>query len=131
MFGNLFRKRVPIFKKRDRDTWKQIRAALKEEGLKGARSGHYLQETVMGGGCGAKLDPRDFGRKGKIDREIYFVEVLPEDEERAREILRRRGIVPVVEENVLTTSFGSDPGETHAPMSRDLVVRGKSFVQNT
>ena len=101
MFGNLFRKRVPIFKKRDRDTWKQIRAALKEEGLKGARYGHYLQETVMGGGCGAKLDPRDFGRKGKIDREIYFVEVLPEDEERAREILRRRGIVPVVEDNVL------------------------------
>ena len=80
MFGNLFRKRVPIFKKRDRETWKQIRAALKEEGLKGARYGHYLQETVMGGGCGAKLDPRDFGRKGKIDREIYFVEVLPEDE---------------------------------------------------
>ena len=68
MFGNLFRKRVPIFKKRDRETWKQIRAALKEEGLKGARYGHYLQETVMGGGW---------------------------------EILRRRGIVPVVEENVL------------------------------
>ena len=101
MFGNLFRKRVPLFKKRDRETWKQIRTALKEEGVKGARCGHYLQETVMGGGCGAKLDPRDFGKKGKIDREIYFVEVFPEDEERVREILRRRGIVPVVEENVL------------------------------
>ena len=101
MFGNLFRKRVPIFKKRDRETWKQIRKALREAGVKGVRSGHYLQETVMGGGCGAKLDPRDFGGKGKIDRDIYWVEVLPEDEERVREVLRRNGIVPVVEENVL------------------------------
>ena len=101
MFGNLFKKRVTIFKKRDRDTWKQIRAALKEEGIKGVQAGHYLQETVMGGGCGAKLDPRDFGRKGKIDREIYWVGVLPEDEEHVRDVLRRHGIVPVVEENVL------------------------------
>ena len=101
MFGNLFRKRVTIFKKRDRATWTQIRSVLKEAGVRGARSGHFLQETVMGGGCGAKLDPRDFGAKGKIDREIYWVEVLPEDEERVRELLTRNGIVPVVEENVL------------------------------
>ncbi|MBR6115523.1 MAG: hypothetical protein IKQ10_10195 [Oscillospiraceae bacterium] len=101
MFKNLFRKRVPIFKKRDRETWKQIRATLREAGVKGVRSGHYLQETVMGGGCGAKLDPRDFGGRGRIDRDIYWVEVLPEDEKRVRELLRRNGIVPVVEENVL------------------------------
>ena len=97
----MFEKKVTIFKKKDRPQWLKIKAALKEAGLKGVRSGHYLQDSVMAGGCGAKLDPRDFGRKGKIDREIYFVEVLPEDEESAREILRRRGIVPVVEENVL------------------------------
>ena len=101
MFGNLFRKRVPIFKKRDRDTWKQIRAALKEEGLKGARSGHYLQETVMGGGCGAKLDPRNFGAKGVIDRDIYWVKVIAGDEEKAREILRQNGIVTEVQDDVL------------------------------
>ncbi len=101
MFGNLFKKRIPIFKKRDRETWTRIRKTLKEAGVKGVRSGHFLQETVMGGGCGAKLDPRDFGRKGKIDREIYWVSVLPDDEERVRGILRRNGIVPVVEEDVL------------------------------
>ena len=101
LFGNLFKKRATIFKKRDRETWAQIRKTLKEAGVKGVRAGHYLQETVMGGGCGAKLDPRDFGKKGKIDRDIYYVEVLAEDEERVRDILRRSGIVPVVEDNVL------------------------------
>ena len=101
MFKELFRKRVPVFKKRDRETWQQIRDTLKEAGMEGVKSGHYLQETVMGGGCGAKLDPRDFGPKGKIDRDIYWVEVPAEQEQEAREILRRHGIVPVVEENVL------------------------------
>jgi len=97
----MFEKRVEIFKKRDRETWQQIKDALKEAGLRGVRSGHYLQETVMGGGCGAKLDPRDFGGHGKIDRDIYWVKVIADDEEKARDILRRNGIVPVVEENVL------------------------------
>ena len=96
-----FKKRVDIFKKRDRETWRQIRQALKAAGLPGVRSGHYLQETVMGGGCGAKLDPRDFGARGKIDRDIYWVSVLEEDEDRAREILRQNGIVPVAQEDVL------------------------------
>lgn len=97
----MFEKRVEIFKKRDRETWQQIRDALREAGLPGVKAGHYLQETVMGGGCGAKLDPRDFGGHGRIDRDIYWVAVKADDEEKAREILRRSGIVPVVEENVL------------------------------
>ena len=49
----MFEKKTVIFKKRDRETWQQIKAALKEAGLRGVRAGHYLQETVMGGGCGA------------------------------------------------------------------------------
>ena len=97
----MFEKRVDIFKKRDRETWLKIRAALKEAGLPGVKAGHYLQETVMGGGCGAKLDPRNFGSRGTIDRDIYWVKVIAGDEEKAREILRKNGIVPVVEENVL------------------------------
>ncbi len=97
----MFEKRVEIFKKRDRETWQQIRDALREAGLPGVKAGHYLQETVMGGGCGAKLDPRDFGGHGRIDRDIYWVEVKADDEEKAREILRRSGIVPVVEKDVL------------------------------
>jgi len=97
----MFEKRVEIFKKRDRETWLQIKAALKEAGLPGVRAGHYLQETVMGGGCGAKLDPRNFGGHGTIDRDIYWVKVIAADEEKAREILRQNGIVPVVEKDVL------------------------------
>jgi hypothetical protein len=97
----MFEKRVEIFKKRDRETWLQIKTALKEAGLAGVKAGHYLQETVMGGGCGAKLDPRNFGGHGTIDRDIYWVKVLETDEEKAREILRQNGIVPVVEKDVL------------------------------
>ena len=97
----MFEKKTVIFKKRDRETWQQIRDALREAGLGGVRAGHYLQETVMGGGCGAKLDPRDFGPRGRIDRDIYWVKVRQSDEEKAREILRGSGIVPVVEKDVL------------------------------
>ena len=100
MLDNLFKKHVDIFKKRDREAWELIRNTLKNKDV-GMRSGHYLQETVMGGGCGAKLDPRDFGPKGKIDRDIYWISVLAEKEEEARSILRQSGIVPEVEENVL------------------------------
>ena len=101
MFGKRGEKRVPIFKKRDRETWLLVRSALREAKLPGLKSGHNLQETVMGGGCGAKLDPRDFGGRGKIDREIYWIEVPASEETHAREILRENGLVPVVEENVL------------------------------
>ena len=97
----MFDKRVDLFKKRDKETWLQIRKTFKDAGFKAFRSGHYLQETVMGGGCGAKLDPRDFGGHGRIDREIYWVSVPAKSEEQAREILRRGGLVPEVEENVL------------------------------
>ncbi len=55
----------------------------------------------MGGGCGAKLDPRDFGGHGRIDRDIYWVSVIQGDEEKAQEILRRNGLVAEVEADVL------------------------------
>ena len=97
----MFEKRVDIFKKRDKETWLKIKEALKEAGLPGVKAGHYLQETVMGGGCGAKLDPRNFGAKGVIDRDIYWVKVIAGDEEKVCEILRQNGIVAEVEENVL------------------------------
>ena len=101
MFKDLFRKRVPVFKKRDRETWLTMKKVLKDASFPGVRSGHYLQETVMGGGCGAKLDPRDFGGKGKIDRDIYWIEVPLEEEARAKELLISNGLVPCVEEDVL------------------------------
>ena len=33
----MFEKRVEIFKKRDKETWLQIKAALKDAGLRGVR----------------------------------------------------------------------------------------------
>lgn len=101
MFKDLFSKRVPVFKKRDREGWLAMKEVFKEASFPGVKSGHYLQETVMGGGCGAKLDPRDFGPNGRIDRDIYWIKVPEAEEEKAREVLRRHGIVPEVEENVL------------------------------
>ena len=98
---SLFAKRVTIYKKRDRETWLQIKKLFKESSFEGMRSGHYLQETVMGGGCGAKLDPRDFGRNGRIDRDIYWIEVPEEKEKEAKELLLRNGIVPVIEDKIL------------------------------
>ena len=49
-------------------------------------SGIYDTEMPVCG-CGAKLDHRDFGPNGKIDRHTYYLSVRPEDAERAREVL--------------------------------------------
>ena len=98
----MFEKKTDIFKKRDRAAWTAIRDLLKKEGIKGVSAGHYLQETVMAGGCGAKLDPRDFGGKGKIDRDIYYIRVKSKDVERVQEILRQNGIVAGIDEDLLT-----------------------------
>lgn len=92
----LFEKKVDIFRKKDSATWHEIKAALKEAGFKGVSAGHYLQDSVMAGGCGAKLDPRDFGAKGKIDHDIYFIKVKESQAEAARAELTKRGIVAEV-----------------------------------
>ena len=49
-------------------------------------SGFYDTEMPVCG-CGAKLDHRDFGPNGRIDRHTYYISVRPEDLERAREVL--------------------------------------------
>jgi len=43
------------------------------------------------------LDPRDFGAKGKIDRDIYYVDVRKDDAERAAAVLQANGIEIAVE----------------------------------
>ncbi len=88
----MFEKKETIFKKKDRATWAEIRALLKEEGFRGVRAGHYLQDAVMAGGCGAKLDPRNFGEKGRADHDIYYIRVNAEDAAAAREAVRRAGL---------------------------------------
>ncbi len=98
----MFEKMTDIYKKKDRETWQQIKTALKEGGLTGFKAGHYLQDSVMAGGCGAKLDPRDFGKKGKVDREVYFIKVKEKDVSKANDILLKNGLVAEIDETLLT-----------------------------
>ena len=94
----LFEKKVTIFKKKDRETWRQIKDALKKEGFKGVSATHYFGDVVAAGGCGAKLDPRSFGGKGVSDRDIYRIDVREADREAALECIRRAGLVAVVDD---------------------------------
>ena len=100
MFEMLFAKKVTIFKKKDRETWQKIRDVLKESGLK-IRAGSYQADSLCACGCGSKLDPRNFGANGKIDRNVYFVDVKAEDLERAKKILAENGIETFIETDVI------------------------------
>ena len=66
--------------------WKEARQRLKDAGIKVMETGFYETEAPACG-CGAKLDHRDFGPNGKIDRLTYYISVKPEDVERAKELL--------------------------------------------
>ena len=91
----LFEKKVPVFRKRDRETWEKIRNVLDDAGIP-YRSGHYEQENIPVGGYSA-MDPRNFGKGGRIDREIYFINVKESLEESARAAIRSGGLVGGVE----------------------------------
>lgn len=96
----MFEKKTVIFKKKDREAWKAIKAVLKEEGFKGVSASHYEVDVVKACGCGSKLDPRDFGAKGKIDRDVYQIKVKEIDKERALAAIRAHGLVPEIDETV-------------------------------
>ena len=96
-----FAKKVTVFKKKDRDTWQKIRDLLKSEGFKGVRASHYSAESLCACGCGSKLDPRNFGAGGYIDRDIYFVDVREDDLPCAKSVLASHGIEPVVIEDAV------------------------------
>ena len=94
-----FSKKITIYKKKDSETWKQIRDALKEAGLKGVRASSYSVDSLNACGCGSKLDPRNFGANGYIDRHVYFVDVKAEDVDRAKKILSERSIETFIDED--------------------------------
>ena len=98
IFNGLFQEKKVIFKKKDRESWEQIREIVKKEKLSGVFFHHYDADVVRAGGCGAKLDPRDFGQKGKIDHDIYLVKVVKEQEQNVLDVLHRHGLVPVIDE---------------------------------
>ncbi|MBQ7578323.1 MAG: hypothetical protein IJT21_08670 [Synergistaceae bacterium] len=88
----LFAKKVTIYKKKDKATWQKIKDVLKSSGIKGVKAGHYAIDSLSVCGCGSKLDPRNFGTNGKIDRDVYYIDVREEDLTRAQEIISQNGI---------------------------------------
>ena len=82
-----FEKSEFVFKEiGQKERYQRCRAALKEAGVRIVEAGS-VNNTIPVGGCGAKLDIRDFGPRGKIDRNTYYICVRPADAERAREVL--------------------------------------------
>ena len=100
LFG-LFAKKVTIFKKKDKVSWQKIKDVLKASGLKGVRASHYEIDSLSACGCGSKLDPRNFGVKGKIDRDVYFIDVREEDLTRAEEIISQNGLKLEIDDDLL------------------------------
>lgn len=93
-------KMTTIYQKKDRDTWRQIRKALKQEGIRPVRAGHYYADPVGINGIGGMVDPRDFGVGHPIDRDIYFIEVRVCDAEAARRAILKHGLVAAVDSDV-------------------------------
>ena len=81
-----FEKKSTVFRKQDKAGWLSAKETLKTARIRGIRAGRYDVEPPVCG-CGAKLDPRNFGAKGPIDRSMYFIEVPLEEVERARALL--------------------------------------------
>ena len=93
----LFSKKFTIYKKKDRETWQKIKGVLKDAGIKGFRASSYSADSLSACGCGSKLDPRNFGANGKIDRDVYFIDVSEKDFEQAKKILAEHGIEATVD----------------------------------
>lgn len=90
----LFEKKTPVFRKRDRKMQERIREVLDQAGIWN-RCTHFEQEEIPVGGYSA-MDPRNFSSKGRIDREVYAVYVKEAELERAREVIHDAGLVAEV-----------------------------------
>lgn len=86
----LFEKRKEVFCRRDKKGWTAVKAALRAAGVRGVKAWHYESEPPVGG-CGCKLDIRNFGPNGRIDREMYVVSVPVSEAERAERALATLG----------------------------------------
>lgn len=79
---------VKIYEAKGRKAeWKLVRQALKDAGIEKVKA-NVWQDEVGACGCGARLDVRDFGPNGKIDRDIYAIRVRQEDADRAEKLVR-------------------------------------------
>lgn len=84
----LFGKREIVFEVQgDRDRWKAAREALRNAGIPVMEALSREGEMPLCG-CGAKIDRRNYGPNGWIDRRLYYIAVRPGDAEAARQTLR-------------------------------------------
>lgn len=84
----LFEKREMAFQVvGDHGRWRAAKAVLKDAGVKVVDSGYYDTEPPLCS-CGPKLDHRDFGPLGKIDRHTYYIAVRSADLAQAQELLK-------------------------------------------
>ena len=83
----LFGKREVVFEVRgDKERWRAGKEALKAVGIEIMESmSREGEEPICS--CGAKIDRRNYGPNGWIDRRIYYIAVRPEDVERAKAVL--------------------------------------------
>jgi len=85
---NFFTKKEIIYKEQTgKEAWLSAKQALADAGIEYS-SGITDKESPVGG-CGAKLDIRNFGPRGKIDRKLYYIEVAVKDAETAKNILKQ------------------------------------------
>ncbi len=97
----LFGKREIVFKTTgDKERWKLARAALKAAGIRIMEAGsHESEEPICS--CGAKIDRRNYGPYGWIDRRVYYVAVRPEDVGQAYAVLVTAVGVPLISDELV------------------------------
>ncbi|MBR0164048.1 MAG: AAA family ATPase [Lachnospiraceae bacterium] len=66
--------------------WKALQKAFREAGVGKLRASFWEDDPML---YVYPLDPRDFGKKGRIDRKIYTIRVRAEDADPASEIVLR------------------------------------------
>ena len=90
-----FTKEKLVYKEKgNKQEWQKARELLKQAGIKMSTTSIPSEAPTCG--CGAKLDIRDFGPQGKIDRDMYYIDVPEKEYEAARQLLAEAGI-PVCE----------------------------------
>ena len=83
----LFGKREVIFEVQgDKARWRAAKETLKAAEIKIMEAASREGEMPLCS-CGAKIDRRNYGPNGWIDRRIYYIAVRPEDAERAKALL--------------------------------------------
>lgn len=97
----LFGKREIVFKTvGDKPRWQGAKEALKTAGIKIMEAGsHESEEPICS--CGAKIDRRNYGPYGWIDRRAYYVAVRPEDVERAQAVLLEAVGAPLMSDDLV------------------------------